>query len=186
MPYRRRAYKRPSYGGRDKYSIQNKAFSFTIASGTSTSFLVVPATAVEGMRKIKHLTVNLTTGADAIQLFWALVYVPQGTPVGQISIGTSANVEMYEPNQFVMNCGVVDPNAGPIRFSSPISRNLNNGDAIYLVLLGTHESGTVGVWRHLSLRCHPPVIFTLHLKFIFHMKFVGPVDVRSLHNRQGR
>ena len=145
MPYRRRAYKRPSYGGRDKYSIQNKAFSFTIASGTSTSFLVVPATAVEGMRKIKHLTVNLTTGADAIQLYWALVYVPQGTPVGQISIGTSANVEMYEPNQFVMNCGVVDPNAGPIRFSSPISRNLNNGDAIYLVLLGTHEAGTVGV-----------------------------------------
>ena len=125
MPYRRRAYKRPSYGGRDKYSIQNKAFSFTIASGTSTSFLVVPATAVEGMRKIKHLTVNLTTGADAIQLYWALVYVPQGTPVGQISIGTSANVEMYEPNQFVMNCGVVDPNAGrPL----PIDLNSENGD----------------------------------------------------------
>ena len=27
----------------------------------------------------------------------------------------------------------------------PISRNLNNGDAIYLVLMGTHEAGTVSV-----------------------------------------
>ena len=41
---------------------------------------------------------------------------------------------MYEPNQFVMNCGVVDPSAGPIRFTSPVSRNLNDGDAIYLLI----------------------------------------------------
>ena len=46
---------------------------------------------------------------------------------------------MYEPNQYVMNCGIVDPTAGPIRFSSPISRNLNNGDAI--VLLVRHTLG---------------------------------------------
>ena len=88
--------------------------------------------------------VNLTTGADAIQLYWALVYVPQGTPVGQISIGTSANVEMYEPNQFVMNCGVVDPSAGPIRFSSLLAVTSTTGDYLSR-LLGTHETGTVGV-----------------------------------------
>ena len=41
---------------------------------------------------------------------------------------------MYEPNQFVMNCGVVDPSAGPIRFTSPVSRNLNDGDSIYLLI----------------------------------------------------
>ena len=41
---------------------------------------------------------------------------------------------MYEPNQFVMNCGVVDPSAGPIRFSSPVARNLNDGDSIYLLI----------------------------------------------------
>ena len=46
---------------------------------------------------------------------------------------------MYEPNQYVMNCGIVDPTAGPIRFSSPISHNLNNGDAI--VLLVRHTLG---------------------------------------------
>ena len=35
--------------------------------------------------------------------------------------GRSNSGSMYEPNQFVMNCGVVDPSAGPIRMSSPIS-----------------------------------------------------------------
>jgi len=33
-----------------------------------------------------------------------------------------------------MNSGLVDPNAGPVRFSSRISRNLNSGDRIYLVV----------------------------------------------------
>ena len=41
---------------------------------------------------------------------------------------------MYEPNQFCMNCGIVDPDAGPIRFGSPIGRNLNDGDSIILLI----------------------------------------------------
>ena len=36
-----------------------------------------------------------------------------------------------------MNCGVVDPSAGPIRMSSPISRNLNDGDKITLLIRPT-------------------------------------------------
>ena len=52
-------------------------------------------------------------------MYWALVYVPQGTSAGNINVITSAtNPGMYEPNQFVMNCGVVDADAGPIRFFS--------------------------------------------------------------------
>ena len=59
------------------------------------------------------------------------MYVPQGTTVGSINVTTSASAAgMYEPNQFVMNCGIADPTAGPIRFSSPVARNLNDGDAI--------------------------------------------------------
>ena len=57
-----------------------------------------------------------------------------GTTAGSIQLATTA-----APNQYVMNCGIVDPTAGPIRFSSPISRNLNNGDAI--VLLVRHTLG---------------------------------------------
>ena len=145
MPYyRRRAYKR-SRGSRDKYSVHQKAFSFTAAaSPTTTAQLIVPSTATEGMRKVKHITVNLTPlgpEGESTAIWWALVYVPQGTTAGSITLAsTAALTDMYEPNQFVMNCGIADPDAGPIRFSSPISRNLNNGDVI--VLLVRHSLGS--------------------------------------------
>ena len=93
---------------------------------------------------------------------------------------------MYEPNQFVMNCGVVDGTAGPIRFSSPIGRNLNDGDTIYLVVRPYTVGGANIIVNAVVLCYLPPVIITLHLKFIFHIKLVGPVDVRSLKHRQGR
>ena len=141
MPYRR-AYKRPRYGKRDKYSVQQKAFQFSAETGQSTTWLLVPATTLEGMRKVKHLMVNLTIDPDAAgPMWWAIVYVPQGTSVGAINVTTSsAATGMYEPNQFVMNCGIADPTAGPIRFGSPIARNLNDGDAIALVVRHTNSA----------------------------------------------
>ena len=69
---------------------------------------------------------------------------PQGTTPGVLNIDSTAVADMYEPNQFVMNCGIVDPTAGPIRFSSPVSRNLNNGDSIALLLRQT-STNTMGV-----------------------------------------
>ena len=113
MPYRR-AYKRPRYGKQDKYSVQQKAFQFSADSGTSSTWLLVPATTLEGMRKVKHLMVNLTIDPDSVgPMWWAIVYVPQGTTVGSINVTTSASATgMYEPNQFVMNCGIADPTAG--------------------------------------------------------------------------
>ena len=184
MPYRRRAYRRGRYGSRDKYSVHQKAFSFTAqASPTTTAQLIVPSSATEGMRKVKHLTVNLTPilDQDGGQIWWALVYVPQGTTAGSIQLATTAALsDMYEPNQYVMNCGIVDPTAGPIRFSSPISRNLNNGDAIVLLVRHTLGGNTDirGTCRYAITSSSDS---SLHLKFIFHMKFVGPVDVRSSH-----
>ena len=129
MPYRR-AYKRPRYGKRDKYSIQQKASVASVAANQTSVVDIVPATTTEGMRKVKHLTCNLTqvtatgsSGGAESNLFWALVYVPQGTTAGALNIATSGATpsSMYEPNQFVMNCGVIDPTAGPIRIYSPIS-----------------------------------------------------------------
>ena len=139
------------------------------------------------MRKVKHLTVNLTLillDQDGGQIWWALVYVPQGQLQAAFNLQQlqhSATCMSF--NQYVMNCGIVDPTAGPIRFSSPISRNLNNGDAI--VLLVRHTLGGNMDIRGTCRYAIPPVIFTLHLKFIFHMKFVGPVDVRSLNTPSG-
>ena len=135
----RRYYKRPRTA-RKKYSIQQKAFLFSAAPSSTSVVEIVPATTVEGMRKVKHLTVSCATRAEN-SIYWALVYVPQGTTPAALNIATTgADTSLYEPNQFVMNCGVSDPQAGPVRFWSPVARNLNDGDRI--VLLVSHGSST--------------------------------------------
>ena len=134
MPYYRRPYKRPRYTKKTKYSVQNRAFNILAASEATTKQEIVPPTEVEGTRKVKHIMVNLTKAdGGPTAIYWAIVYVPQGTTAGNLTVaGTDSS--MYEPNQYVMNCGIVDPDAGPIRFTSPLSRNLNEGDHIYLLL----------------------------------------------------
>ena len=92
----------------------------------------------------RHLTCNLTqvvaggSGGAESNLFWALVYVPQGTTAGHSTsqLRGATPSSMYRPNQFVMNCGVIDPTAGPIRIYS-LSRNLNDGDKISLLIRPT-------------------------------------------------
>ena len=133
--YYRRTYYRP-YTKKTKYSRENKSFSFEVENANVTgNAAIVPATDLEGMRKIKHITISLTSSTDA-PFRYAIVYVPQGTTVGTINQGTSA-LSLYEPNQFVMSCGTIDPDAGPIRIYSPLARNLNSGDAIYLLVRST-------------------------------------------------
>ena len=79
------------------------------------------------------------------------MYVPQGTSVGAINVTTSsAATGTYEPNQFVMNCGIADPTAGPIRPGSPIARNLNDGDAIALVVSTPTQQQEV-LWEHADM-----------------------------------
>ena len=134
--YRRRKYR----GSRDKYSVEQSAFNLELTSAATTvSQVVVPGVNLEGMRKVKHLTVSLQM-TSAVGCWWALVYVPQGTTVNGLNI--TSGQPLYEPNQFVMNCGIIDADAGPIRFSSPLSRNLNSGDSIVLLLRPTSSVTT--------------------------------------------
>ena len=123
---------------RDKYSKEN--FRATLVTGNEAvnglyqgGQVIVPSATVQGMRKVKHVTVSLSklAAAEAIPFYWALVYVPEGynaNPIGPL--GGS----LYEPNQYVMACGCIDPDAGPIRIRSPIARNLNSGDSISLII----------------------------------------------------
>nr|QIR82154.1 capsid protein [unidentified] len=164
MAYRRRQYRRSS-GQRDKYSVEQTGFSVAFPEEATNGLYqsavqVVAPDTTQGMRKVKHLTVNLTynNGAgteDAAELFWTLVFVPQGyTPNAMYSTTGTVSGSLYEPNQFVMNAGIVDPSAGPIRFRSPVSRNLNSGDSIYLIIGTTSRNpsaptaGCFGVVRY--------------------------------------
>lgn len=139
-----RRYYRRTFKAKNKYSVEQKAFTTSLAtlSGSSrqAAIQIVPPTGTEGMRKVKHLTCSVqlyddTTTNIGSAVYWALVYVPEGYNVNGLNIGSpsASPTSLYEPSQFVMNCGVSDPTAGPIRVSSRISRNLNQGDAIYLV-----------------------------------------------------
>jgi len=101
------------------------------------------------MRKVKHVRVSLsaanyTGGAEQTSLTdlaWALVFVPEGYNPNNLD-GRSEH-SFYEPNQYVMAAGYCDPNAGPVRISSPVSRNLNSGDQIVLVIGSTVAPVTI-------------------------------------------
>ena len=133
---RRRYYR----GSRDKYSVEQHAGFMNVPAAQQAYTQVVPDTAIGGMRKVKHLTVSLSSPSSTTSAsvgYWALVYCPQGTTPSNINYTGGS---MYEPNQFVMNCGTFDSEAGPVRFSSRVSRNLNSGDKIYLIIANPNAS----------------------------------------------
>ena len=156
MP-RRRYYKRHN---KDKYSVEqtvlvtssvstwNQVIGIDGQTQTSRQYSqpIVKNTEVQGMRKVKHLTLticNSGTELDVVPMLYAIVYVPEGYFPKDINYPISGNpMSLYEPNQFVMSCGVLDFNAGPLRIKSPLSRNLNSGDSIYIILAtNSSESG---------------------------------------------
>ena len=148
--YKKRYYAR---GARDKYSVEQQAGALEIPAASQAYATVVPSTAIQGMRKVKHLTVSVASMEVAQQpntslAYWALVYVPQGTVPSTMNITGTAG--MYEPNQYVMNAGVVDFSAGPVRFNSPVSRNLNSGDSVVLIM--ANISSSTGITYHYTVR----------------------------------
>ena len=79
-----RKYYRKSYrGSRDKYSVEQNGGSLVLGATGNGGVTVVPPATTQGMRKVKHLTLNMAnvanTSAASTSLYWALVYVPQGT-----------------------------------------------------------------------------------------------------------
>ena len=135
-----RKYYRKSYrGSRDKYSVEQNGGSLVLNSSGNGGVTVVPSSPTQGMRKVKHITVSMAnvaaTSAASTSLYWAIVYVPQGTTANTLQLDSGST--LYEPNQFVMSCGVFDFDGGPLRIHCPLSRNLNSGDSIALVCYGT-------------------------------------------------
>ena len=131
--YKKRYYR----GSRDKYSVEQSAFTESVAGSSQSATLIVPPAAMQGMRKVKHLTVSLAAHAEGpMEVYWALVYCPEGMSPNNLTVSSvvGQSTPLYEPNQFVMSCGVMDFSAGPTRISTPLSRNLNSGDRIYLIM----------------------------------------------------
>ena len=130
---------------------------------------LVPATTLEGMRKVKHLMVNMAPVPDnAGPIYWAIVYVLKEL-LQAFSTSTQQQWQTcMNPTSSSANCGIVDPTAGPIRFSSPVSRNLNNGDSIAPLLRQT-STNTMGVDGTVRLRYHP------------HQITIAPIEIKHAY-----
>lgn len=156
----RRYSRRRSYGPKDKYSIENRivqtntlpnwpaiAESGDFGAGKQIAYEIVPKTETQGMRKCKHFTMTFTcdSGGELKPMYYALVYVPDGYDVNRVGLpkyNTVSSHSPYEPNQFVISQGILDFSGGPLRIRSPLSRNLNSGDSIYLVFAYLTAWGT--------------------------------------------
>ena len=144
--YRRRI------ANKDKYSIEQTVIRTdslnawpTVPAGEYTAMsrqfklVVVPSSDLQGMRKVKHLTFSISNGEWAntsqSEMLYALVYVPQGYTPQDINFPAPGSATtLYDANQYVMSSGVIDFTGGPCRIKTPLSRNLNSGDAIFLIL----------------------------------------------------
>ena len=139
-----RRYRR--YYRKGKYNIENRPLSFS--GGTiQNSFYqnqvnIVPASTTEGVRQVARMTISLTatnSNADALPFFWAIVYIPEGATTSGLFPNSTT---LFEPSNYVLASGVSDPNAGPIRISSRLRKNLNAGDQIYLYTASTQSAPT--------------------------------------------
>ena len=145
---RRRYFKRTSQ--KDKYSIERTsirtdttdhwteiAAEADAALSYQTYHTIVAPSNTQGMRKVKHLTITASNGGLSSNnpLYYVIAYVPQGYNPQKIympNVGTA--IDTYQANQYVMSSGWLDFDGGPLRIRTPLSRNLNSGDSIVLIL----------------------------------------------------
>ena len=134
-------------GKRNKYS----SMTYYVKNGDPSEaeykpyFTVVNPTNVEGMRKVKNISIQLSFSSlyfdksdqqfkytENQQILWAIVYVPKGSEPGGLN---EANGVLYSPPQFIMASGIYDCEqpGNTSRIFTPLSRNLNPGDGIAFV-----------------------------------------------------
>ena len=129
---------------RSRWSRENTTVRATsVADYATFGTNIVPASTTQGMRTVGNFTITLTAGTTngsgdgAAPVFWALVYVPQGQTTATLNINDSSS--LYEPNQYVIACGVNDPTAGPIRIRTRMMRKLNSGDFVSLLMATSYK-----------------------------------------------
>lgn len=123
------------YTGATKYTTETKAGTTHIAADDQAELEIVPAAGVTGVRKVKHVTITLGTDTPASYCFYALVFVPEGTDPLNMSTQQAGGASIYEPNQHVIARGIMQFQSGNNRITTPLARNLNAGDRIYLLLI---------------------------------------------------
>ena len=124
---------------KSNWSRENTTVAVQSTTGTFGTN-IIPASTTQGIRTVGNFTITLTSRGDSSNqpVYWALVYVPQGQTSGALNVVDGQS--LYEPNQYVIACGVNDPTAGPIRISTRMKRKLNSGDFVSLLMYTTVSS----------------------------------------------
>jgi hypothetical protein len=150
--YRRRRYGGYSHRGK-KWSPTTQVVNRITGAGQSSQVIALNrmAPAAESgttyplgpIMKVKNFRITAVF-ASSVSVLWALVYVPEGMPLGSLNYGNTPNAalaaSLYEPQQFLIASGIYSSaatnsgaNAGPLRVWSPLARNLNPGDGVYFL-----------------------------------------------------
>ena len=151
-------YRRKSYSSRRykkvRYSNETSTFNINtnIAQASTASFptyngslgkTLVSAAQIQGTRKVKNMTLSISTTQISVPVLCTVVYVPQGTEASNLSVngsGTTDPSSLYEPNQNVIMQFVLNPvyatgeGSCVQRFKTRLARNLDSGDSIKLVM----------------------------------------------------
>lgn len=136
-----RYYRRRFYRPKKKYNIENKTIHAVVPVNQENGYyqnqirIVAPST-TEGVRKVTRFTITLTATDTLGPIYWALVYIPEGAVTSSLF---PVMGELFQPSNYVLASGVSEPNAGPIRISSRIQKNLNANDQIYLMTAATNQ-----------------------------------------------
>ncbi|AKN50605.1 hypothetical protein [Kirkovirus Equ1] len=148
---------------REKYSRQciSDFNEITLADTTSggvttphsqqVSGSIIPSTTVQGQRKVKNMSIDLAVGNTHVSggteeengdystpVLFAVVYHPEGTQINEMTTShlTSSGVltQSYVPEQNIIFMRMLSPVEGSIHCQIPLSRNINAGDSIDLIV----------------------------------------------------
>ena len=130
------------------------AYNRVAARTSGGSYTVGP------VMKVKNFRLNVVFDSS-VTVLWALVYVPEGLPIGRLSTSVSAGSQddaqaLYEPQQFIIASGLYSSvgtggsSAGPLRVWTPLARNLNPGDGVFFVWKALTQASGVGTFFTLN------------------------------------
>ena len=131
-----RRYRRSSYRAEaeKKWSPDDQVVNTATSSGSQKSLPIAfnrggtsgDPYPIGPIMKVKYFRLNVVFESSVTAL-WALVYVPDGLPIGRLNVAGSQTDSMpgalYEPQQFIIASGVYEPGlqraSAPLRVWSP-------------------------------------------------------------------
>lgn len=129
---------------------QMPTLPYSAAPSPQKGMVLVTPASIQGTRKVKNMTLSVSSEGNTVPLLCAVVYVPQGTQASDLMAGPQGLVgaSLYEPNQnvimqFVMNpIGATNEGSNVQVFRTKLARNLDSGDSIVFIATPAKANNT--------------------------------------------